>query len=242
MSDDSSEDSLAWTEACRREQAIRDLLRRYPGRMTKSAVEDVAWELGISRSLLYQLIVRYRATRTVDVLVEKRRGRPAGSLHEEPVRDALIKQFLEREYLKPTRPPLRRVVGHIAVACRQQGLPAPTWRTIRARLLLIDERIRATRRGETGLVRARTATPGSYQVTRPLEVVQIDHTQVDVMVVDQASRETAGRPWITLAIDVMTRMVTGLPSGPRAPFPYLDRPLSVACGVRQDRLAGRTRH
>jgi putative transposase len=117
-------------------------------------VEDVAWELGLSRTTLYELIGRYRAARTVDVLLERERGRPKGSLRKEPARDALIQQFLEREYLRPTRPPLRRVVAHIAAACRQQGLPAPTWRTVKARLLRIDERIRATRRGETGLLRA----------------------------------------------------------------------------------------
>jgi len=76
-------------------------------------------------------------------------------------------------------------------------------------LLLVDERVRASRRGEEGLLRARIATPGQYQVTRPLEVVQIDHTQVDVIVVDEVAREAVGRPWITLAIDVVTRMVTG---------------------------------
>jgi len=42
MSDDCAEDDPAWMEACRREEAIRDLLRRYPGRMTRRAVEDVA--------------------------------------------------------------------------------------------------------------------------------------------------------------------------------------------------------
>src|SRR6202021_353386 len=144
---------------------------------------------------------------TVAVVLDHRAWRQKVRLHEEPVRDALIKEFLEREYLKPTRPPLRRVVGHIAAACRQQGLPVPTWRTVKARLLLIDERARATRRGETRLVRARIATPGSFQVTRPLQVVQVDHTQVDIMIVDQATREPAGRPWITIVIDVLPRMV-----------------------------------
>src|SRR5271166_4802666 len=90
---------------------------------------------------------------------------------------------------------------HRARLRRQQGVPVPTWRTVKARLLLIDERIRASRRGEEGLLRARIATPGQYQVTRPHEVVQIDHTQVDVMVLDEASREVVGPPWITLAID-----------------------------------------
>ena len=80
MSDDFAEGDRAWTEACRREEAIRDLLRRYPDRMTRNAVEEVAWELGLSRTTLYELIARYRATRTVEVLVEKPLGRPKGSL------------------------------------------------------------------------------------------------------------------------------------------------------------------
>jgi putative transposase len=43
----------------------------------------------------------------------------------------------------------------------------------------------------------------------PLEVVQIDHTLVDVVVVDELERLPLGRPWLTLAIDVASRMVNG---------------------------------
>ena len=60
--------------------------------MTRRAVEDAASELGLSRTTLYELIVRYRAARTVEVLLERERGRPKGSLHKEPARDALIQQ------------------------------------------------------------------------------------------------------------------------------------------------------
>ena len=58
MPDDCAENDRAWMEACRREEAIRDLLRRYPDRMTLGAVEDVARELGRSRATLYRLIER----------------------------------------------------------------------------------------------------------------------------------------------------------------------------------------
>ena len=44
------EDQRAWDEACRREAAIRDLIKRYPKRLTVGAVDDLAWELGLSRT------------------------------------------------------------------------------------------------------------------------------------------------------------------------------------------------
>jgi len=39
--------------------------------------------------------------------------------------------------------------------------------------------------------------------------VQIDHTPVDLVLVDDVHRRPVGRPWITLAIDVYSRMVAG---------------------------------
>ena len=72
---------------------------------------------------------------------------------------------------------------------------------------------------------ARTvAVPGEFTASRPLEVVQIDHTQVDVIVVDAVSRQSTGRPWLTLAIDVHTRMVVGA-------YLSLDEPSVVSVGV-----------
>ena len=43
----------------------------------------------------------------------------------------------------------------------------------------------------------------------PLDVVQIDHTQVDVILVDPVERRPIGRPWLTIAIDVMSRVIAG---------------------------------
>lgn len=51
--------------------------------------------------------------------------------------------------------------------------------------------------------------PGTYRVDRALDVVQIDHTRVDAIVVDETHRLPIGRPWLTLAVDVATRVVVG---------------------------------
>lgn len=47
------------------------------------------------------------------------------------------------------------------------------------------------------------------EATRPLEAVQIDHAIVDAIVMDEDGVRELGRPWITLGVDLFTRMATG---------------------------------
>lgn len=46
--------------------------------------------------------------------------------------------------------------------------------------------------------------------TRPLERIEIDHTKLDLLVVDEVMRLPVGRPWMTTAIDKYSRMIVGL--------------------------------
>jgi len=52
--------------------------------------------------------------------------------------------------------------------------------------------------------------PGHLVAADLLELVQIDHTQSDLVVVDERWRKPIGRPWITLAIDIASRCVVGV--------------------------------
>ena len=199
----------AWEEACRREDAIRDLLQRHPQGLTAAMVGEVAGQLGMSRASLYRLIRLFRADGTVTALMPRTAGRPQGLRLLDAEREAVIRQALKDIYLKPTRPPFARLVHEVETRCREQDLLPPNWRTIKQRVLEIDLRTRAKRRGDAAVLKTTEATPGSYRATRPLEVVQIDHTKVDVIVVDEETGKPGGRPWLTLAMDVFTRMVTG---------------------------------
>jgi transposase InsO family protein len=46
--------------------------------------------------------------------------------------------------------------------------------------------------------------------TRPLEVLQIDHTPLDIVAIDDDFRVVIGRVYLTLAIDVFTRCIVGI--------------------------------
>jgi putative transposase len=51
--------------------------------------------------------------------------------------------------------------------------------------------------------------PGEYQSGGLLDVVQMDHTRGDVILVDRVHRLALGRPWLTLLIDIWTRCILG---------------------------------
>jgi len=48
--------------------------------------------------------------------------------------------------------------------------------------------------------------PAVFGAEHAMEVIQIDHTQPDVTVLDRFTRKPIDRPWLTLAIDLATRL------------------------------------
>ena len=197
-----------WEEACRREDAIRTLVGRRTSALSAKEVEAAAIELGVSRATLYSMIQLYREGRTVSSLLPRSVGRPKKSRSLSPEREALIAQTIRQFYLKREKPKFGKLVQEVRLRCAEAGYAPANWRTIRSRVEDLDTRSVALRRGDKATIKATNAVPGHYVAARTLAVVQIDHTQVDVVVIDEETREPIGRPWITLAIDVFTRMVT----------------------------------
>ena len=72
-----------WREACRREEAIRDLLSRNPDGLKGRDVTDLAWELGLSRATAYRMIRLFRAGGTVTSLMDRTRARSFRTLNKE---------------------------------------------------------------------------------------------------------------------------------------------------------------
>jgi putative transposase len=208
--EDTTETAALWAEGRRRYKSIRNLVERYRGQLPKSELSDIAWELGVSRATLYRLISLYRRFGIVEALVPKSTGRKVGTQVLSKAVERIIGETIHTVYLKPTRPTLTYLVDEVHQRCNENGLPLPHRRTIRSRMQAIDARVRALRRRDAKAIKATTATPGRYSVSRPLEVIQIDHTEVDIIVVDEQNRKPLpNRPWLTLAIDVFTRMVAG---------------------------------
>ena len=202
-------DEALWDEACRRADAIRDFLKRHPHSSTAGDVAGLAAELGLGRATAYRLIKLFRSGGTVMSLVDRKRGRPEGHRVLDEKREEIIRTAIHASYLKRTRPAVSQLVRDVRTNCISTGLMPPHRRTIVARLEDIDLQKRAKRRGEQKIVKATTAVPGVFSASRPLELVQVDHTKADIFVVDEETRRPIGRPWLTLAMDICSRIVTG---------------------------------
>jgi putative transposase len=124
--------------------------------------------------------------------------------------EALVDEAIETIYLRRERPRIADLTLEIRRRCHTLGLTQPGRKAITARVQARPKREVTARRHGAKAARDRFAPAiGSLEATWPLSLVQIDHTLVDVIVVDSANRKPIQRPWLTLAIDVYSRCVVG---------------------------------
>ena len=100
-------------------------------------------------------------------------------------------------------------VEDVCARCRLLRVPFPSRPAIDRRLKR-SSGLKIHRRGVAAPGNADPKiSPGSFIVQRPLDVVQINHTPMDIVVVDDLYRRPLGQPYLTLATDVATRCILG---------------------------------
>ena len=198
-----------WERAQIREKYVLDVLTADGS--VRNNVEIAATKLGISSRTLWRWVASYREAPSISSLLGATWGMRLGANLltaevESQIRVAVNDLFL-------TRPKAPYVVVHDEVVrrCTRMGLTPPSLNAVIRRIKGLDPWIVAHRQlGREEALRRVGTKPGALRTRTPLEVVQIDHTLVDVHVVDDIYRKSIGRPWVTLAIDVGTRCVLGM--------------------------------
>jgi putative transposase len=133
-------------------------------------------------------------------------------------------KLVEDEYLVREKCSIRGLHTSLKKAIKKRNeenpwrdqLPTPSLKWVQTQVKKIPKY--DIHRGHHGRDSAETAFAAYGSLTppeRPLEFVQIDHTKADVLVyiLHRGKRMPVGRPWITVAIDVCTRMVAGVHVG-----------------------------
>jgi putative transposase len=214
-------DDLA--EARRRFNLIEKILYCDSGRVRLT--EEIAQQTGVGASTLRRWVHDYLDRGLLSDLAPSRKGRTMPKRLDKRV-EALIAKVIEEEYLRTRKRSIRKAYEHFKTRAKAMKLCVPHESTFRARIAALPERLKVERRHGKKAARDRfDLVAGSFPgADYPLAVVQIDHTKLDIMLVDDETRQPIGRPWLTLAIDVFSRMVVGY-------YLSLDAPQAFSVGM-----------
>lgn len=201
-------------ELWRKAKEQTDVIGRLAKQSTVSLTDadEAAKVLGISQRQVYKLVKRYRSSEgLVTDLLPGRSSGGKGVSRISPDVSKVIAGVLEELYLTRQKRSEASVVREIWMRCKESGYAIPARNTIRARIRAIDPLLVAKKRHGQDAARTLTAAAGKTpESAGPLDVVQMDHTPMDVIVVDELSREPIGRPYLTLAIDTFSRCIVGM--------------------------------
>ena len=203
-----SASDAAWTKAVTREALIRPLAAA--SRIPASNLARVCRELDLRRSRLYELIARYRAAPVVSSLLDEVPGQAKGGRRLLPDVEEVIETAMRDTYRRRERPTAKALHDRVRQLCHEAGIPAPSVKAVRARVRQADQKaLYRDREGAKATRQRFTPVVQEYSADYAFQVVQVDHTLVDLFIVDTVHRRPLQRPWLTLAIDIASRMVAG---------------------------------
>lgn len=203
-------------KALERLDAIRPFVES-ARRVPRSAAAAAAAKAGVATKTWLRWLRAYRKNPSLSVLVRRPRSDRRQSRLPDLI-ERLLQDHVEFWCLNQTRSlrdihtSLREEIARLNASMPDAHFEAPDYTTLRLRCMQLSQFERMEGRSGHRLAKLRHGLKqGSIaDVATPLSIVQIDHTELDVNVVDEDTRVFCGRPWITVAIDVFSRMVVGM--------------------------------
>lgn len=213
-----------WNLAINRFQIIKPLLK--PQANMTLRVEKIAIKTGFHPSTIYRWLKAYNSTKLVSSLMRSDQFGGKGKVRLDDELEEIIEIAIEKEYKTEQKKKVVRTIEYVEMLCFQRGIKPPHKNTIRNRIKAISEKERMrSREGKKAAREHYGSAEGEFpNADFPLSYVQIDHTEVDIILVDDEYRLPIGRPWITVAIDVNSRVVAGF-------YVSLESPSAMSVGL-----------
>ncbi|RUL66819.1 hypothetical protein EKH79_03140 [Dyella dinghuensis] len=187
------------------------ILREYAGRrLTKDDMAKLMTALGMKPTRIYEFLRILRKDSRPKAIASRRRGPKPGTTKLSPQKEAIIVSVINmhRKSKKPTR--LKAIYDDIERQCANAGLPCPSRETMRDRIENHGRELAFRQR--LGRKRAREATtpkPGVIRTSHALALVEMDHSPLDMILVDRVHRKHIGRAYLSVMVDAHTRVVLG---------------------------------
>lgn len=196
-----------FTEIQEKYLAIQPLLKN---QISRDEIEEHANKIGVHFTTLYRWLKKYKSTGTLAGLLPRPSGRKKGETRLDFQTEEVIQKVIESYYLTHQKPSVQAVINKINIECKNKNITPPGKNTVRNRIHKLSEYDVLRKRGNKSLARTLyKPTPGKFVAEYPMQLIEIDHTPVDLILVDDQHRKPIGKPWITVAIDIYSRMIVG---------------------------------
>ena len=164
---------------------------------------------GVGVSTIYKWRARYQKTRHLSALIDRegRGGKGKSKLSKE--QDEIIDQAIAAVYYK--KKSIAKTFREVEILCKAAGIDVPNIKSVKKRVSAKTEetavKFRRSRQKAEELFKAHTGKIPDAKY--PFAIVQIDHTKLDIILVDPIYRKPLRRPWLTLLIDIYSRCPVG---------------------------------
>lgn len=198
-----------WAKARHRAGVISSIAEEKS--VSKVIATEAAQKLELSERTVYRLVKRWREScGSITSLVSIGSNGGKGSNRLATNIESLISDAITNTYLSRQKPSVASLTRVIKERCHKANLKTPARNTIKSRIKkLQQDKVIILREGKDAARKLQPIEGQFPKVDNPLDIIQIDHTLVDLIIVDTYSRQPIGRPWITIAIDIYSRCIVG---------------------------------
>lgn len=195
-----------FSEAQRKYEIIKPLVDHE--RCNSALIKEAADAADVSTATIYRWLKEFRTSRVMTSMMRRSRS-DAGKSRIGEVAEAIVTQIIAEYWLTTQKRSYAKVYHELKMRCRSAKVRTPSLPTLIDRIVRIEPKETAKRRHGRAAGDKLKLNEGTVEALRPNSVIQIDHTLVDIELVDSEDRVAIGRPWITVAIDVYSRMIVG---------------------------------
>lgn len=198
-----------WDRALPMAQAFAPFARS--ASLPRDVARALSKRFGISVRQILRCRAKYQSSPLTTSLVRCVGGRPKGMHFIDTNVDQLIQHVIAKHYACREKAAKAEVCERVRLMCNRLKWSPPDPKTVRARIRDAQGyELICKQRGVRAARQMFEPRPGKLVAREPLSLIEIDHTLVDLMLVDTDDPSVViGRPWLTLAIDVATRVVLG---------------------------------
>lgn len=194
-------------EAQQKYQVIKPLINL--NRCGVDAIQAAAASAKVSPATIYRWLKEFREGHVMSNIIRKSRS-DVGQSRLTAVVEAIVADVISEYWMTQQKRSYAKAHREVQRRCRNANVRPPSLPTLVARANRISPKeVAHKRHGQAAADKLRLIEGTVPNVSRPYSVIQIDHTLVDIELVDSEHRVAIGRPWITVAIDVYSRMVVG---------------------------------